>query len=409
MNSNRFKHNFCSIAQFGSQKNGGVTRLAFSKEDMDARNFLIEAMRGARLQVSIDPIGNIRGLRVGSDPKLAPVMIGSHLDTVPDGGHYDGVVGVLAALEVIECLNDLEIETRRSIEMVSFAAEESSRFGLATIGSKAITGKINQSDLTALVDSNGDSLHSVLDKAGQSLDDLSSSILNASSLHAYLELHIEQGPVLENKKLNIGIVTDIAAPTRFKVKIIGRSDHSGNTPMNMRQDALAGAAEVVLAVEQLATNGGINTVGTVGELSVHPGAMNVIPGLVELSIDIRDTSLDDKNKVVQQLKQRLDVIAKTRQLKITFSYLCDDAPVKLSEQIVNRLAHHATNLGLSFLTMPSGAGHDAMNFAAIAPTGLIFIPSIQGISHNPNEKSTMADIANGTELLFTIVKDLATG
>lgn len=407
MNIDRFQENFFSIAQFGIQKNGGVTRLAFSREDMDARNFLIEAMRSARLQVSIDPIGNIRGRRAGSDPHLAPVMIGSHLDTVPDGGHYDGVVGVLAALEVVSTLNDLEIETQRPIEIINFAAEESSRFGMATIGSKAITGKIKQSDLTTLIDNNGESLHSVLSKAGQSLDELPSSTLTSSSLHAYLELHIEQGPVLENKKLNIGIVTDIAAPSRFKVKIIGRSDHSGNTPMNMRRDALAGAAEIVLAVEQLTTNGGKNTVGTVGELNVHPGAMNVIPGQVELSIDIRDTNLGDKNEVVQKLKQRLNAIAKTRQLEITITTICDDTPVKLSEQIASKLSHHAAKLGLSYLTMPSGAGHDAMHFAPIVPTGLIFIPSIKGISHNPEEKSTMTDIINGTKLLFSIVKELA--
>lgn len=407
MNIDRFQENFFSIAQFGIQKNGGVTRLAFSREDMDARNFLIEAMRSARLQVDIDPIGNIRGLRAGKDPSLAPVMIGSHLDTVPDGGHYDGVVGVLAALEVVSILNDLEIETQRPIEIISFAAEESSRFGMATIGSKAITGKIKQLDLTSLIDNNGESLHSVLCKAGQSLDDLSSSTLTASSLHAYLELHIEQGPVLESRKLDIGIVTDIAAPSRFKVKIIGRSDHSGNTPMDMRRDALTGASEIVLAVEQLTTNGGENTVGTVGELQVHPGAMNVIPGQVELSIDIRDTNLEDKNTVVQQLKERLDAIAKTRQLEIKISSICDDSPVKLSREIVTKLSRHATNLGLSYLTMPSGAGHDAMHFAPIAPTGLIFIPSMDGVSHNPNEKSTMSDIVNGTKLLFGIVKELA--
>ncbi|OQY22858.1 MAG: Zn-dependent hydrolase, partial [Desulfobacteraceae bacterium 4572_35.2] len=371
VNSDRFQENFCSIAQFGIQQNGGVTRLAFSKEDMDARNFLIEAMRSARLQVTIDPIGNIRGRRAGTEPNLAPVMIGSHLDTVPDGGHYDGVVGVLAALEVISTFNDLEIETQRSIEIVNFCAEESSRFGMATIGSKAITGKIKQSDLTALIDNDGESLHSVLTKMGQSLDDLSSSTLDDSSLHAYLELHIEQGPVLENKGVNIGIVTDIAAPTRFKVKITGRSDHSGNTPMDMRRDALAGAAEIVLTVEQLTTNGGENTVGTVGELTVHPSAMNVIPGQVELSVDIRDTNLSDKNKVVQQLKKRLETIAKTRQLEMVITPICDDTPVKLSGQIVSKLSHHATKLGLSYLTMPSGAGHDAMHFATIVPTGLI--------------------------------------
>lgn len=407
MNIDRFQENFFSIAQFGIQKNGGVTRLAFSKEDMDARNFLIEAMRSARLQVSIDPIGNIRGVRVGKNQTISPVMIGSHLDTVPDGGHYDGVVGVLAALEVVSMLNDLEIETERSIEIVNFAAEESSRFGMATIGSKAITGKINQSELATLMDKDGQSLSSVLIKAGQPLQDLANSIITPSTLYAYLELHIEQGPVLEKKGLNIGIVTDIAAPTRFKVTIIGRSDHSGNTPMDMRHDALAGAAEIVLAVENLCKNGGENTVGTVGELTVHPGAMNVIPGHVELSIDIRDTNDDDKKAVIEKLKKQIDTISKTRHLKTVITTLCDDTAVRLSNTIAEKLSHHAKGLGLSYQTMPSGAGHDAMHFASIAPTGLFFIPSIEGISHNPNEKTTMSDIVYGTKLLFNVVKELA--
>lgn len=406
MNINRFKENFFSIAQFGIQKNGGVTRLAFTKEDMDARNFLIEAMRRARLQVRIDPIGNIRGLRPGSNSNLAPVMIGSHLDTVPNGGHYDGVVGVLAALEVIEILNDLDLETQRSIEIVNFSAEESSRFGMATIGSKAITGKIKLSDIETLNDKDGESLASVLNKTGQSLAELPNAVISAASLHAYLELHIEQGPVLESKGTNIGIVTDIAAPTRYKLSISGRSDHSGNTPMEMRCDALTAAAEIVLAVEELAKNGGKNTVGTVGELVVASGAMNVIPGLVHLSIDIRDTSMADKNRVTEDLEHIIKSVSVTRKLEITTTVVCNDQPVKLSDSIAAVVAKHTNQQQLSYQMMPSGAGHDAMHFAELVPTGLIFIPSIDGLSHNPSEKSNMTDIINGIKVLTSTVIEL---
>ena len=406
MNIHRFQENFCNIAQYGIQKNGGVTRLAFTKEDMDARNYLIDAMRRARLQVHIDPIGNIRGLRPGRNSNLSPVMIGSHLDSVPNGGHYDGVVGVLAALEVIESLNDLELETQRTIEIVNFSAEESSRFGMATIGSKAITGKIQLSDIESLNDKNGESLITVLNKTGQNITELPNSLISSTSLHAYLELHIEQGPVLETTGINLGIVTDIAAPTRYKLSITGRSDHSGNTPMEMRYDALTGAAEIVLAVERLTKNGGKHTVGTVGELFVNSGAMNVIPGQVNLSIDIRDTSMANKNRVIEQLQEIIENVSSTRQLEISTTTICNDQPVKLSDNIAKIIAKHASKQKLSYNMMPSGAGHDAMHFAEIVPTGLIFIPSIGGLSHNPSEKSNMSDIVNGIEVLTQTVIEL---
>ena len=407
MNKQRFQEDFCAIAQFGVLNNGGVTRLAFSKEDMDARNYLIQAMRSARLQVTIDPVGNIRGLRVGRKPQLASIMVGSHLDTVPHGGHYDGVVGVLAALEVVRSLNDADIETERSIEVVNFSAEESSRFGMATIGSKAMTGKLKVSELGALVDSSGENLLQILKKMGHRVDEIPQAIVTADNIHAYLELHIEQGPVLENEHLDIGIVTAIAAPSRFNINIKGRSDHSGNTPMTMRRDALAGAAEIVLGVETIALHAGTNTVGTVGTLTVHHGAMNVVPGSVNISVDIRDTSIEDKSKAVANLKQLLTTIAYKRTLDIQTTTICNDTPVQLSKKIAQQLCQHAQQLKLKFKQMPSGAGHDAMHFASIAPTGLIFIPSINGVSHNIEEKSSLDAICKGIKLLHQTAITLA--
>jgi N-carbamoyl-L-amino-acid hydrolase len=387
LNIARFTEDFCAIAQCGILKNGGVTRLAFSKEDQEARNYLIAAMRQAQLQVSIDPVGNIRGLRPGTNKNLTPVILGSHLDSVPHGGHYDGVVGVLGALEIVRALNDAGIETLRSIEVINFAAEESSRFAMATIGSKAITGKLNITGLCNLKDNSGNSLYEILKKSGYNVDDLATAVLDEDAVHAYLELHIEQGPILENEQCDVGIVTAIAAPSRFHVHIEGRSDHSGNTPMSMRRDALTGAAQMVLAVESLAQDMGGDMVATVGELTVHHGAMNVIPGDVEFSIDLRDTNLEHKTAAVAQLKQTMQAIANTRMLQLNIETICDDSPVVLDANIANLISAEARQLQLNAKFMPSGAGHDAMHLAAIAPTGLIFIPSISGISHNIEEKS----------------------
>jgi N-carbamoyl-L-amino-acid hydrolase len=407
LNIARFTEDFCVIAQCGILNNGGVTRLAFSKEDQEARNYLIAAMRQAQLQVSIDPVGNIRGLRPGTNKNLAPVIIGSHLDSVPHGGHYDGVVGVLGALEIVRAFNDNGVETLRSIEVINFAAEESSRFAMATIGSKAITGKLNITDLENLKDKAGNSLYQILKKSGYNVDDLAPAVLAKDAVHAYLELHIEQGPILENEQCDVGIVTAIAAPSRFHVHIGGRSDHSGNTPMSMRRDALAGAAQMVLAVEALAQDLGGDMVATVGELTVHHGAMNVIPGDVEFSIDLRDTNWEHKTAAVTQLKQTMQTIANNRMLQLNMETICDDSPVMLDANIANLISDEARQLQLNAKFMPSGAGHDAMHFAAIAPTGLIFIPSIGGISHNIEEKTSIESIHNGIKLLLATSLQLA--
>lgn len=406
MKIKRFQDDFCAIAQCGVLANGGVTRLALSTEDLDARLYLVHAMRKAHLSVTIDAVGNIRGVRSGQRRELAPVMIGSHLDTVPDGGHYDGVVGVLAALEVVRSLDDAGIETARSIEVINFCAEESSRFGMATVGSKAITGKLNLNDIKKLNDSDGRNYYQILKELGYAIDALDSQIIYPQQLHAFVELHIEQGPVLEAENCDIGIVSAIAAPSRFRVEIRGRSDHSGNTPMPLRRDALAGAAQIILGVEALVRSA-TATVATVGELTVHPGAMNVVPGLVKLGIDIRDINSEDKEAAIARLNELLLSVANQRQLEIQTTRICHDRPVQLDEGLSRRICEQARQLGLSYKTMASGAGHDAMNMATVAPSALIFIPSIQGISHNIAEKSTLPAIGHGIELLYQTVLELA--
>jgi N-carbamoyl-L-amino-acid hydrolase len=403
----RLEKDLFNFADFGALKNGGVTRLAFTEADLKARKYLQQAMEEAGLQVHVDAFGNIRGRRAGRHD-LPSVMIGSHLDTVPNGGNYDGVVGVIGALEVVRVLNDENVVTNRPIDVVNFSSEESSRFGVATLGSKVMAGKIKAETLKKLVDKDGISLYEALMRAGYAPDEIKSARIRPGEIHAFIELHIEQGPILEKEDCPTGIVTSIAAPTRLKVVVSGRSDHSGNTPMDMRQDALAGASELILGVEQIARyEAGERTVGTVGYAHVEPGAMNVVPGRVEIGIDIRDINRHDKAAAVKRVIDLMEQIANRRNLSIGCEKLSDEEPVALSGKVINCLKEMASQTKIPYKIMPSGAGHDAMNMSYITDAGMIFIPSINGISHNIAEKSHFEDICRGTELFLLAVSALA--
>lgn len=407
VNIERLKQDFDNIARFGKLDNGGVTRLAFSEEDLKARQYLIDVMKSLNLKVSIDAFGNIRGRREGQFD-LPPVMIGSHLDTVPNGGHYDGVIGVIGALEVIRVLNENNIVTKRPIEVINFSCEESSRFRAGTLGSKVMVGKFTKDKLKTSIDKDGISLYDALKQAGYDPDRLEDARINNGDIYAFMEMHIEQGPVLEQEKYQVGIVTAIAAPTRFKVLIEGRADHSGNTPMNMRKDALTGASALILGVEQIAkSEAGERTVGTVGYVYVEPGAMNVVPGKVELGIDIRDINSTDKKVAVKKVIDLIHKIQEQRNLEIKYEILADEEPVVLSNKIISCLENEAKKYGFSYKLMPSGAGHDAMYMTNVTNVGMIFIPSINGVSHNIAEFSRMEDIKMGTDLLLKATIKLA--
>ena len=404
---NRIERDFVNMAKFGGLDNGGVTRPAFSDADLRARQYLRQAMEAAGLEVRVDAIGNMRGRRSGRET-LPAVFLGSHLDTVPNGGHYDGVIGVLAALEVARAMEDRCIRTRRPVEVVNFSAEESSRFGVATLGSKALIGNLRQSEIVRLVDGEGTTLAKALSDAGYACEDIASVRLRKGDIHCYLELHIEQGPILENAKVPVGIVTAIAAPTRFKVIVRGRADHSGTTPMNMRRDALAAASELVLGLERIAgKESGENTVGTVGYLRVAPGVMNVVPERVELGIDLRDIDGEEKKRATAKIVDLMDGISVRRKVEIDWEILSDEEPVPMSRKIIAQLEKTAKETSIPYLRLPSGAGHDAMNMARITDAGMIFVPSINGVSHNIAEKSRMEDIRQGTELLLRAVVALA--
>jgi N-carbamoyl-L-amino-acid hydrolase len=402
----KFRHDFNTIAQCGVLDNGGVTRLALTAPDHEARTYLIKIMYEEGLHVHIDAAGNIHGVLEGTNPDLPAVVVGSHLDTVPQGGHYDGVVGILAGVEVIRRIHTAGIRPLRSVRVINFCAEESSRFGVATLGSKAITRKLSSEQLKHISDSAAISVYTALEECGCNVAELEQDILGAEQIHALLELHIEQGRCLEQDGIDIGLVTAIAAPSRFDINIKGRNDHSGNTPMHMRRDALAGAAEIVLAVENIASRVNDSCVGTVGVLEVTPGVMNVVPGHVHMQIDVRDINTRGKHNACKALNEKIAEISTRRSLEIETNILCDDIPVPMDATLRTRIAKKAQHLNISCVEMPSGAGHDAMNFAEIAPTALLFIPSIEGVSHNIREESSFAAIEKGIELLYATVVDL---
>ena len=403
----RLEENFNKLAAIGRQDDGGFTRLAFTEEDWQARSVVMQLMDQAGLAIRIDAFGNVIGRREGTNPEAAVVMAGSHIDTVPHGGNYDGVAGVLGAIEAVQRLKETGEKNYHPIEVVVFMAEESSRFGVATLGSKAFCGKLSPDQLAQYRDSQGVSLAGALQQRGLE----PAKIYEArypGRIKAFLELHIEQGKVLETTGTELGIVTGIAAPTRLRVIVTGQADHSGATPMNMRQDALTAAAEMILQVEELArAESHHGVVGTTGIVKAEPGVMNVIPGRVELGVDIRGISLESKQRVIKGFLKKIDDIKQRRNIGAEIFTLTDENPVELSSDMVQLLHDICREHNHSVMLMPSGAGHDAMHVAAFAKTGMIFIPCRGGISHNPAEWASLDAVAAGAEVLCTAIRRLA--
>lgn len=398
----------------------GITRLAFTDMDWRGRNYIQSLIADAGLTIREDAFGNVIGRLPGRNDSLPVIMSGSHTDSVPRGGNYDGVVGVLSALEVARLLQD---ETGKStiqhpFEVVIFMNEEGSRFGAATLGSRAMVGALSQEDLDRLVDKTGVSLRGALTSRGLEPSAIGESLYQ-NPIHSFIEVHIEQGRVLEEHKIPLGVVTGIAAPTRYKLTLSGRADHSGATPMSMRQDAMCGAAEIILKVENLAqTASGFavldtansvsdaSVVGTVGTISVTPGAMNVIPGQVELGIDIRSISQVAKEQVCNELTSFIASVCEKRQLTYTMDTIADETPVAIDEDMISLVATSCDDLGIEYMKLPSGAGHDAMNMAEKTQVAMIFIPCKDGVSHNPQEVASVQDISTGILVLESLVRKL---
>ncbi len=390
-----------------SRGDNGITRLALSEEDLQARGYVTGLMQELGMKIRVDAIGNIIGRFEGTDPEAAPVIVGSHLDSVPEGGRYDGVLGVVGGLAAIRRIKEVG-KTRRPLELIIFTAEESSRFGFATMGSKAMAGVADVRSWAKAKDPQGVSFLEALSLAGLSSDNIEAASRVGEPIHAFVELHIEQGPILEDEELAIGVVEAIAAPTRLKIKVEGTPGHSGTTPMDCREDALVTAAQIVLAVREVALSRyGDGTVGTVGNLKVHPGVMNVIPGIAEMWVDIRGVDHESIVETLQELKDEISIIAEAEGTTVSIEVMTSDKPVRLNPMVINMVETACKDLKVSYKRMNSGAGHDTMYMAALAPAGMIFIPCANGISHNPEESASPADIMTGIDVLTRTLRALA--
>ena len=402
----RLVKDFESMSHFTASEEG-INRLAFTDTDWAGRQYIIDCMTDAGLTVEIDDFGNVLGYKVGKNPELPIVMVGSHTDSVPDGGNYDGVVGVLSAIEAVRSMTEDKFDHDHTIVVVDFMCEESSRFGAATLGSKAMRGELTLKDLHRLVDKQGTSLYDAL--KGRNLNpDAIEHMEYKRPVKSFTEIHIEQGKVLEYEKKKIGIVTGIAAPERFYITIRGNADHSGATPMNLRHDALCGASKIILGIEEIASMQEVPpVVGTVGSVEVMPSAINVIPGSVKLGVDIRSISEVARNSVVTLVKEFIDITAEKRGLSYTIEPIGQDHPVAMHPAMIQEIEEAVKSVGVEYMTMPSGAGHDAMHWANVVPTGMIFIPCREGISHNPAEFAEMDDIVIGAKVVENLIKRIS--
>ncbi|AOT69859.1 Zn-dependent hydrolase [Geosporobacter ferrireducens] len=386
----------------------GVNRLALTDGDMKARRLFKEICSSIGLKIWEDEIGNIWARKEGLDPTLPAVLCGSHLDTVPNGGRYDGLLGVMTAVEVLQLIQERELEHDHPIEVVVFSIEESSRFNLSTVGSKALTGELNPSSLKNCIDQQGKSLYDVLLKKGYFPDEVEKIKIDPSQYKAFVEMHIEQGPVLYRESIDIGVVEAIAAPIRFQLNLLGEEAHSGACPMKMRKDALTAAAEIILEIEKKGIEESVHqTVTTTGICRVFPGAMNVVPGEVDLYVDIRGIDIMSMMRAVTDIVQKVEEICKKRQVQQIVKIISQEKPVLLNKRMMEAVKENCRRLGLSHKQMASGAGHDAMNIAKILPTALIFVPCVDGISHNKKERVEARDIENGLSLLYETILTLA--
>ena len=402
VNRERVSNLLAGLAQFTASEEG-VTRLAYSPLDKEAQEWLLEQVQDLGLSIREDAVGNVFLRREGVDSALPAVACGSHLDTVIHGGAYDGMCGVVGALEALYMLRDAKLT--RSVEVLIFRAEESSRFGFATMGSKLLTGAATVAKLSTGGKKGDISFEEALRQWGCDPARAADALLAPGSYASFSELHIEQGKVLEERAIQIGIVRNIAAPTRFKIHIQGMADHSGATPMGMRRDALVAAAKLILAVNEAAEDEKAHgTVGTVGVVEVEPGSINVVPGAVTLWVDVRGVEPASIKRTLEDIQAEAENVAVTDRVGVRIEMLTADSPVPLSETLAEQTEAVCKELGYSFLHMNSGAGHDAMHMAKIAPTTMIFIPCKGGISHNPAEYASMDDICRGITVLAHILE-----
>ncbi len=388
-----------ALAAISDAERPAVTRIVFTPTDLKARAWMITHCEEAGLAVRQDAIGNIFAQWVGSDQAAPAVGTGSHIDAIPNAGKYDGVVGVLGGLEAIRALQRSGFRPRNSIELLVFATEEPTRFGIGCLGSRLLSGTLSAEAAAKLKDRDGETVEEVRRKAGLS-GNLQHVKLPAGYYKGFIELHIEQGPLLERAQTPLGIVTSIAAPASLRISIEGAGGHAGGVLMPDRKDALCAAAELILAIETAArSSGAADTVATVGMCEVFPGAVNSIPSRVGMTLDIRDTDLARRDSAMQTIKRASQSISAKRHVSIQWELVNADAPAHCAPEVREALADSCRRHGFQFLEMVSRAYHDSLFISRIAPTGMLFIPCRNGYSHRPDEYAAPEDIARGALVL----------
>jgi N-carbamoyl-L-amino-acid hydrolase len=385
-----------------------VTRVLFSEADLKARAFVKNLCREAGLDLREDAVGNIFARWPGRDPKLPPVATGSHIDAIPNAGRYDGVVGVLGAIEAIRTLKEAGAEPRHSLELIIFTAEEPTRFGIGCLGSRMLAGTISLEKAATLRDGEGNSLDSLRAAAGLGAQDLRSVRLAPKCYAAFVELHIEQGPLLEQENIPIGVVEKIAAPSTLRARLTGVGGHAGAMLMPIRHDALLAGAEIALAVEQAAlTSGSPDTVGTTGVFRIEPGAVNSVPCKAWLEIDLRDTQVPTRDAALRRIENAVGEICNRRGVTFELERLNVDPPAICDPHVVQTVTDVCGELKLPVKKMISRAYHDSLFMAQLCPTTMIFIPCRGGVSHRPDEYSSPEQIQHGVEVLALTLAKLA--
>ncbi|HYR66542.1 MAG TPA: Zn-dependent hydrolase [Reyranella sp.] len=390
------------LAEIGAIDGGGCARLALTDEDKAGRDIVVAWMKALGLDVRIDAIGNVIGLRAGRE-NLAPVMTGSHIDTVRTGGRYDGNYGVLAGLEVVRALNDAKLVTRRPIAVAFFTNEEGARFQPDMLGSLVYAGGLGLNEAYAAADKDGYSVGDELRRIGY----LGPAQPGALRPHAFVELHIEQGPILDEEKVRIGVVESVQGISWIEYTVTGVSNHAGTTPMRLRRDAGFLAASVSVFARKLAREMGGHQVATVGALSLRPNLINVVPNRAVFTVDLRNTDEEKLKEAEARVASHVATVAQEERVEVAAKVLARFEPVIFDAALVDRVEHHARALGLTTRRMPSGAGHDAQMMQRICPTAMIFVPSVAGLSHNVKEHTEAADLLAGAQLLLNLMLELA--
>jgi N-carbamoyl-L-amino-acid hydrolase len=405
VNGGRLRERLEALSVYGRPAGGdfsaGVSRVAYSDADIAGRAYITKLMQGAGLNPRVDAAGNIFGRRAGTDANATPVLFGSHIDSVPNGGNFDGDLGTLGALEAIETLNAARVATRRPLDVVVWANEEGVAFNNGLDGSRAAAGHVEAGELDKVW--NGMKKADALRKIGGDPARLESARLKKGAFHCYIELHIEQGGSLEEAGIPVGVVDGIVGIDRYDVEIRGFANHAGTTAMANRRDALIAAAHLTLAVDEIVRREPGRQVGTVGQLNVTPNAPNVVPGLVRLTVELRDLDPAKVARLAAQVHERARQIAAQTKTEIELRPASHHEPALATPDVQKAIEAAAAKLGLATRHLPSGAGHDAQMMSTLGPMGMIFVPSVGGISHSPRELTKWEDCARGADVLLHTV------